>query len=105
MSDPDSLTVVYLDIICTQNLHPRRNSNLLVGGQSPSPPAPPSPLDLLLNLLQKNYMNTNSLDINIKNEDFLGAGLYLMDLNVFIVADPGFVKGGHRASVGIKRVW
>ena len=51
-------------------------------------------------------MNTNSLDnVNIKIEDFLGAGLYLMDLNVFILADPGFVKGGHRASGGIKRVW
>ena len=51
-------------------------------------------------------MNNNSLDnVNIKIEDFLCAGLYLMDLNVSIVADPGFVKGGHGASGDMKRVW
>ena len=91
---------------------PTYNHNCIcLGGQSPSPGGPRSLLassspDLLVSLLQKNNMNTNSLDnVNIKIEDFLGAGLYLMDLNVFIVADPGFVKGGHRASAGIKRVW
>ena len=78
------------------------NSNLRFGRQSPR-----SSTDFPVSLLQKqNNMNTNSLDnVNIKIEDFLGAGLYLMDLNVSLVADPGFVKGGHRASGDMKRVW